>query len=100
MLFLAKYLQHFFEKVLPASGEGELQADGKLITLESLDTMAGRGHVALNIIDPHFTAFSEQLPGGGYGQSEIYSDTFTHAAIIRKILLSISSWMSYFFPFH
>ncbi len=88
------------DKVLPVIGEGELQADGKLIKLGPSSRIPGRVPVVLKIIDPRFTEFSAQLPGGAYGQSAIYSDSFTHVAIMRRILLRMSSWMSYFFPFH
>lgn len=88
------------DKVLPVIGEGELQADGRLIKLGVLGIIPGRIPVVLKIIDPRFAQFDAQLPGGAYGQSAIYSDSFTHVAIMRKILLRMSSWMSYLFPFH
>lgn len=40
------------------------------------------------------------LPGGAYGQSAIYSEHFSHVSILRKVILRMFYWMSYFFPFH
>ncbi|MCK5818250.1 MAG: HlyD family secretion protein [Psychromonas sp.] len=88
------------DKVLPVIGEGELQADGRLIKLGVLGIIPGRIPVVFKINDPRFAQFAAQIPGGAYGQSAIYSDSFTHVAIMRRILLRMSSWMSYFFPFH
>lgn len=85
-------------QVLPVLAEGEIQATGRLINLSS--SAAGRVPVAIEINDPRFEQYRSLLPGGSYGQSAIYSDHFTHVSIMRKILLRMSSWMSYFFPFH
>ena len=86
-------------KVLHVIAEGEVQANGTMIRL-GLNRMPGRIPVEIKITDPRFADFSEHVPGGSYAQSAIYSDSFTHVAIMRKIILRMSSWMSYFFPFH
>lgn len=85
-------------QILPVLAEGEVQANGTLITHRN--TTPGRVPVAIEITDPRFDQYRFILPGGSYGQSAIYSDHFTHVSIMRKILLRMSSWMSYFFPFH
>ncbi|PKF63625.1 HlyD family secretion protein [Psychromonas sp. psych-6C06] len=86
-------------QVLPVIAEGEVQANGSMIRL-GVNRMPGRIPVQIKITDPRFAEFAPNLPGGSYGQSAIYSDSFTHVAIMRKVILRMSSWMSYFFPFH
>ncbi|PKG40049.1 HlyD family secretion protein [Psychromonas sp. Urea-02u-13] len=87
-------------KVLPVLAEGEVQANGTMIRLGLTGRIAGRIPVQLKITDPRFAEFAQHVPGGSYGQSAIYSDSFAHVSIMRKIILRMSSWMSYFFPFH
>ena len=86
--------------VLPVLAEGEMQAHGTLLSLGQMGRMPGRIPVIIKITDPRFTELADDLPGGAYGQSAVYSDQFSHVAIMRKIILRMSSWMSYFFPFH
>jgi len=40
------------------------------------------------------------LPEGAYAQSAIYTEHVHHLAVLRKILLRMSSWMNYIFPLH
>jgi multidrug resistance efflux pump len=87
-------------KVLPVMAEGEIQATGRLITLDVGAPIPGRIPVLIEITDPRFEQYKTHVLGGSYGQSAIYSDSFTHVAIMRRIILRMSSWMSYFFPFH
>jgi len=87
-------------QVLPVLAEGEIQANGNLISQNLLSRMPGRVPVIVEITDPRFEEYRSQLPGGAYGQSAIYSDSFTHVAIMRRVILRMSSWMSYLFPFH
>lgn len=86
--------------VLPVLAEGEVQANGTMLNLNRLGRAPGRIPVKIKITDPRFADLASNVPGGAYGQSAIYSDQFTHVAIMRKIILRMSSWMSYFFPFH
>lgn len=83
--------------LLPVTAEGQLQPSGNLAT----DTNpAGRIPVHIQITDPDFDAFRAQVPGGAYGQAAVYSEHAHHVAVMRKILLRMSSWMNYLFPFH
>ena len=54
----------------------------------------------INISDPDFAQYKDKVPGGAYGQSAIYTEHLHHVAIMRKILLRMSAWMNYLFPFH
>ena len=85
--------------VLPAMAEGQVQASGNLINPQ-MAPHPGRIAVLINITDPRFEAYAGQVPGGSYAQAAVYSEHFHHVAIMRKILLRMSAWMNYLFPFH
>ena len=85
--------------VLPAMAEGQVQASGNLIS-PNMASHPGRIAVLINITDPRYQAYAGQVPGGSYAQAAIYSQHFSHVAIMRKILLRMSAWMNYLFPFH
>ncbi len=85
--------------VLPVIAEGQVQPSGTLISAAG-QQVPGRVPVVLDIVDPAFEAFRAQVPGGAYAQAAIYSKHFHHVAVMRKILLRMSAWMNYIFPFH
>jgi len=84
--------------VFPDLVEGQVVPSGTLINSGS--NYPGRVPVVIEITDPTFNKYLSVLPGGAYGQTAIYTDHFHHVAIIRKILLRMSAWMSYIFPIH
>lgn len=85
------------EDIYPLIAEGQVQPNGTVIG----DAAApGRVPVRIRITDERFAAYKEQLPGGAFGQAALYSEHFHHVAVMRKILLRMSSWMNYIFPFH
>lgn len=84
-------------QVLPIMAEGQLQPSGNLMT----DSAGpGRVPVGIRITDPAFAPYRNTLPGGAYGQMAIYTEHAHHVAVMRRILLRMSSWMNYLFPFH
>jgi len=85
--------------MLPALKEGQIQPSGNLINPMAAP-LPGRILVQIIITDPDFEAYRDIVPGGAYAQAAIYSEHFHHVAIMRKILLRMSSWMNYLFPFH
>ena len=85
--------------VVPALAQGQIQPSGDIIH-PSLAPYPGRIAVLIDITDPAFEEFRDRIPGGAYAQAAIYTEHFHHVAIMRKILLRMSSWMSYLFPFH
>ncbi|MDH3631061.1 MAG: efflux RND transporter periplasmic adaptor subunit [Gammaproteobacteria bacterium] len=85
--------------VFPALAEGQVQATGNLIN-PNMAPRPGRVPVLINITDPRYEAYADRVPGGSYAQAAIYSEHFHHVAIMRKILLRMSAWMNYLFPFH
>ena len=87
------------KSILPALSAGQIQAGGDLIN-PMRAPYPGRVAVLIDITDPAFEEFRDRVPGGAYAQTAIYTEHFHHVAIMRKILLRMSSWMNYLFPFH
>ena len=85
--------------MMPALSEGQIQPSGDIIR-PTAAPFPGRIAVMINITDPEFEEFRGKVPGGAYAQAAIYSEHFHHVAIMRKILLRMSAWMNYLFPFH
>ncbi len=85
--------------MMPAMAEGQVQASGTLVTPASAP-YPGRIGVRIEITDPDFEKYRAQVPGGAYAQAAIYSTHFHHVAVLRKVLLRMSAWMNYLFPFH
>lgn len=85
------------DSILPILAEGQLQPSGTLVKDEA---GAGRIPVTIRITDPSFDQYRAKVPAGAYGQMALYSHHFHHVAIMRQILLRMSAWMNYLFPFH
>ena len=85
--------------VFPAISEGQVQPSGNLISPLSAPR-PGRVPIYIDITDPEFEPYREIIPGGAYAQAAVYTEHFHHVAIMRKILLRMSAWMNYLFPFH
>jgi len=85
--------------MMPALSEGQIQPSGDIIRPMAAP-FPGRIAVMIDITDPEFEKFRATVPGGAYAQAAIYSEHFHHVAIMRKILLRMSAWMNYLFPFH
>ncbi|MEH6822425.1 MAG: HlyD family secretion protein [Motiliproteus sp.] len=85
------------EQVLPVLAQGQVQPNGNLLD-QSTAVAPGRVPVRLRITDPRINEY--MIPGGAYGQAAIYTEYFSHVAIMRKILVRMTSWMNYLFPFH
>jgi len=85
--------------MLPALAEGQVQPSGDLISPMKAP-YPGRIGVRIEITDPAFDKYRDKVPGGAFAQAAIYSTHFHHVAILRKVLLRMSAWMNYLFPFH
>jgi len=85
--------------MLPAMAEGQIKPSGDLINANAAPR-PGLIPVKIELTDPEFEAFKAQVPGGAYAQAAIYSEHAHHLAVLRKILLRMSSWMNYIFPLH
>ncbi|MGZ9899120.1 HlyD family secretion protein [Shewanella gaetbuli] len=80
-------------KILPAMAEGEIQFSGNL---QSSNKLFQRGRV-LVLIDVEDHELLAQLPAGVAGQAAIYTEHFSHVAIMRKVLLRMQGWLNYLF---
>jgi len=85
--------------VVPAISAGQVQPTGDLMN-PMRSPYPGRIAVIIDITDPAFEEFRDRVPGGAFAQAAIYTEHFHHVAIMRKILLRMSSWLNYLFPFH
>ncbi len=85
--------------VLPAMSEGQVLPTGNLINPQQA-IRPGRIPVLIDITDSEFEQYVDKVPGGAYAQTAIYTEHFHHVAIMRKVLLRMSAWMNYLFPFH
>lgn len=80
-------------KILPAMAEGEIQSSGSLISSRNL---MQRGRVIVLIeIDHH--EIRDKFPAGVSGQAAIYTEHFSHVAVMRKVLLRMQGWLNYLF---
>jgi multidrug resistance efflux pump len=82
--------------VLPSMAEGQLTTGGNLVGTERFQTL-GRVPVRIEILDD-MSEFN--LPTGSRAQVAVYSDHFHHVAIMRRILLRMSSWQNYLYLDH
>jgi multidrug resistance efflux pump len=82
--------------VLPSMAEGQLLASGNLVGTETFKRI-GRVPVVIEVTDD-MTEFN--LPSGSRAQVAVYSDHWHHVAIMRKILLRMSSWQNYLYLDH
>ncbi|MGI2258955.1 HlyD family secretion protein [Shewanella sp. GXUN23E] len=83
-------------EVIPAIGESQIQARGTLLGTEALRTN-GRVMVTLKITED----LSEyHMPLGMAFEVAVYSDSFEHVSIMRKVLIRMKSWQNYLYLDH
>lgn len=83
-------------QVLPNLAEGQLTTSGNLVST-AVFKQIGRVPVEIRVTDD----MSEyNLPSGSRAQVAVYSDHWHHVAIMRKILLRMSSWKNYLYLDH
>lgn len=80
-------------QVLPAMAEGEFQSTGSLQTSSRMFA-TGRAIVLIELDDHEIL---QGLPAGVSGQAAIYTEHFSHVAVMRKVLLRMQSWLNYVF---
>jgi multidrug resistance efflux pump len=83
-------------QVLPSMAEGQLTAGGNLVGTERFQSL-GRVPVMIEVLDD-MSEFN--LSTGSRAQVAVYSDHFHHVAIMRRILLRMSSWQNYLYLDH
>jgi len=85
------------DRVLPVIPEGQLLPGEQLITFQ---TNAPPGRVPVLIKLDHPPRDPRDQPIGLYGQAALYTEHAHHVAVMRRILLRMSGWLNYLFPFH
>lgn len=82
------------EQLLPAMAEGEVQYGGTLIGGRLL-SQPGRA-IATVVLDEDLRQYN--LPLGVQGQIAVYTDSFTHVSVIRRVLMRMLGWLNYVYP--
>ena len=83
------------KQVLPVVPQGAYQTQGTLQTV----TFDNRNGVLAEVeLDEAIDAY--HLPDGVSAQVAIYTDHFGHLAVLRKVLLRMTSWMHYIYLDH
>ncbi|BCV55465.1 MULTISPECIES: HlyD family secretion protein [Shewanella] len=83
-------------EVLPAIGESQVQAQGQLYGSSQI-RLNGRPLVKLKPLDD---LSQYHLPLGTNVEIAIYSDSFEHVSIMRKVLIRMKSWQNYLYLDH
>ncbi len=84
-------------QILPNLGEGQAQTSGSLMATDQAFRAIGRVLVQIEVTDD-LTEYN--LPTGSQAQVAIYTEHFHHFAIMRRILLRMTSWENYLFLDH
>jgi len=82
---------------VPNLGEGQAQTSGSLLGTDQAFQAIGRVVVQIEVTDD-LTEY--QLPTGSRAQVAIYTEHFHHFAIMRRILLRMTSWRNYLYLDH
>ncbi|WP_345874273.1 HlyD family secretion protein [Shewanella algae] len=91
-----KVFQAEVVEVLPAIGESQVQAQGQLYGSSQI-RLNGRPLVKLKPLDD---LSQYHLPLGTNVEIAIYSDSFEHVSIMRKVLIRMKSWQNYLYLDH
>lgn len=83
-------------EVLPAIAEGQIQAQGMLMD-DNMFNDQGRALVVLEMTDD---ISGHELPSGTNVEIAVYSDSFHHVSIMRKVLIRMKSWQNYLYLDH
>ncbi|MFT5236218.1 MAG: transposase-like protein [Shewanella sp.] len=73
--------------------EGEIQSSGALISSRNV---MQRGRVIV-LIEIKEHAIREHFTAGVSGHAAIYTDHFSHVAVMCKVLLRMQGWLNYIF---
>jgi multidrug resistance efflux pump len=84
--------------LIDAIAQGQLQPGGALVDPGAQERRTpGRQLALIEILDD---VSGYNLPGGAIAEIAVYTDHWHHVAIMRKVLLRMSSWMNYVFLEH
>lgn len=84
--------------IIDVMAQGQLQPTGALIDPQSPErAQPGQTLARIDILED---TSGYQLPGGVVAEVAVYTHHWHHVAILRKVLLRMSSWMNYVFLEH
>ena len=85
-------------EVIDVMAQGQLQPGGALIDPQSPERLSpGQTLAGIEILE---STDGYQLPGGVVAEVAVYTHYWHHVALLRKVLLRMSSWMNYVFLEH
>jgi multidrug resistance efflux pump len=86
------------EGIIDVMAQGQLQPSGALIDPQSPERLSpGQTLARIELLE---STEGYQLPGGVVAEVAVYTHHWHHVAILRKVLLRMSSWMNYVFLEH
>jgi multidrug resistance efflux pump len=86
------------QAVIDVMAQGQLQPGGALIDPQAPERAApGQTLARIQLLED---TDKYQLPGGVVAEVAVYTEHWHHVAILRKVLLRMSSWMNYVFLEH
>ena len=82
------------QRVLPTLDDDSALAQGDIF---DPPVAAGQPRipVLINITDPLYAKYEQQIPDGSRARTAIYGEQFHQLALVRKTLLRMSAWMNY-----
>ncbi|GAA4423468.1 HlyD family secretion protein [Bremerella cremea] len=83
------------DSVIAATGEGQFQASGQLLSASSIRS-SGKFGVKILLDDPQLIA---DLPMGTGGMATIYTDSGRPFQVISTVTMRIKAWVYYLLPF-
>jgi len=86
------------KEVIDVMAQGQLQPSGALIDPQAPERLpAGQTLANIELLE---STEGYQLPGGVVAEVAVYTHHWHHVAVLRKVLLRMSSWMNYVFLEH
>ena len=86
------------QQVIDVMAQGQLQPSGALIDPQSPErALPGQTLALIELLE---STDEYQLPGGVVAEVAVYTHYWHHVAVLRKVLLRMSSWMNYVFLEH
>jgi len=86
------------KEVIDVMAQGQLQPSGALIDPQSPERVSpGQTLARIELLE---NTDDYQLPGGVVAEVAVYTHHWHHIAVLRKVLLRMSSWMNYVFLEH
>jgi multidrug resistance efflux pump len=84
--------------IIDVMAQGQLQPSGALIDPQAPERISpGQTLARIELLE---STEGYQLPGGVVAEVAVYTHHWHHVAVLRKVLLRMSSWMNFVFLEH